>query len=78
MPSKASWYLKGSSPGSVHIVDESNDTGSVSITNDAENVVREVVERYGNKRIFYTDTMGNIDELVHENGEFTGFAPGPR
>jgi hypothetical protein len=50
--------------------------GSVSVTNDAEAVVRFVNARYPGHRIFYRDTMGNWDELVHANGIFTGFAPG--
>lgn len=78
MRRQASWYVKSNKPDVIHIIDESNDTGSVSVTNDAENVVRAVVDRFGNKRILYTDTMGNVDELVHDNGVFTGFAPGPR
>lgn len=49
-----------------------------SITNDAEQVVREVVLKYGNKRILYFDTMENQDELCHNNGVFTHFAPGQK
>lgn len=49
--------------------------GRVSVTNDAENVVAELVRLYGNRRVFYIDSMGNRDELVHNNGVFTGYAP---
>lgn len=48
-----------------------------SITNDAEAVVKEVTERWGNKRILYWDSMDNQDELCHTKGVFTHFAPGP-
>lgn len=50
----------------VYLAD-AND-GSVSITNDAENVA----EHYGKNghRIVYKDTMGVVDEIVHENGIF--------
>ncbi len=74
----ATWSVKSITDKTIHIVDESNETGAVSITNDAENVVAEVHRRYGNKRILYTDTMGNVDELVHIDGMFHSFAPGPR
>lgn len=47
----------------------------MSVTNDAENVVSEVVTEYGNKRVIYRDSMGCWDELEHNNGTFTGFAP---
>lgn len=47
----------------------------MSVTNDAENVVAEVVDEYGDKRVIYRDSMGQWDELVHTNGVFDGFAP---
>jgi hypothetical protein len=48
---------------------EDPDDGHMSITNDAENVA----EYYGQHghRIVYKDTMGVVDEIVHENGVFT-------
>ena len=52
-----------------------DDDGDVSVTNDAEAVVAEVNSRYPGYRIVYRDTMFNWDELVHDNGRFTGFAP---
>lgn len=52
-----------------------------SITNDAEAVVAEL-HRSGvlaGRRLYYFDTMGQLDELVHDGqGGFKGFAPGPR
>lgn len=47
----------------------------MSVTNDAENVVAEVVNEYGDKRVIYRDSMGNWDELEHTRGTFDGFAP---
>lgn len=52
--------------------------GFMSVTNDADSVVEWAVEEYGNKRILYYDSMGQLDELVHDNGKFIGFKPGPR
>lgn len=56
--------------------------GRVSVTNDAEAVVEEVLKAHGAhtaagelRRIHYYDTMGNLDELVHDGHHFTGFAP---
>ena len=53
---------------------------SKSVTNDAKNVVQFLFEKesIGNKRIFYRDSAGRIDELLHDNGWFTGFAPSHR
>jgi len=46
-----------------------------SVTNDAEWVVAELstTTAAAGKRIFYLDTMCNIDELVHDNGIFKNF-----
>lgn len=56
----------------VFIVD--NDVG-MSITNDAEAVVEDVLAKYPYHRIIYRDTMGQWDELLHWNGKFAGFKP---
>jgi hypothetical protein len=56
----------------VFIVD--NDVG-MSITNDAEAVVEDVLRQYPDHRIIYRDTMGQWDELVHWNGKFSVFKP---
>jgi len=53
--------------------DLSNQVFSRSITNDAECLVAELFEKYGDLRIFYYDTMGMLTELDHENGKFTKF-----
>jgi hypothetical protein len=53
----------------------------MSVTNDAEAVVRDL-QRNGmldGRRLFYYDSEGQIDELKHDgNGVFRGFAPGRR
>jgi hypothetical protein len=51
--------------------------GKMSITNDAEAVVKDVVGKYGQVLIEYIDTNGNVDRLVHQQGVFVSFAPGP-
>lgn len=47
----------------------------LTVTNDAENVVREVLSRNKVERILYRDSDLNWDELRHDGAEFTGFAP---
>lgn len=52
----------------------------VSITNAAEVVVAEL-HAAGHlptgRRLYYYDTGGDLDELLHDAGAFVGYAPGP-
>ena len=57
----------------VFIVDNAEISQSMSITNDAENVVSYLNTLYPSKRIVYRDTTGKWDALSHVNGEFKGF-----
>ena len=50
-----------------------DDDGSISVTNDAEHVVRDIHQRHPNYRVIYRDSQGQWDELVHSNGTLTGF-----
>lgn len=55
--------------------------GCISVTNDAEAVVREMHDDFGlgARRLFYHDSTDQVDELVHDGaGRFLQFAPGPR
>ncbi len=50
----------------------------MSITNDAEQVVRWLAETGvldDGRRVLYRDTLGTWDELLHKGGRFAGFAP---
>lgn len=58
----------------IFIADTGTDT--ISVTNDAEAVVAYLNELFPARRIFYLDTIGYWDELIHEAGTFKGFAPG--
>lgn len=53
----------------------------ITITNDVEAVV-ESLTREGllpaDRRLFYYDSEGQLDEITHKGGVFVGFAPGPR
>lgn len=59
----------------VHLVDDDN--GSRTVTNDADNVCRELYEQYGNVRIFYLGTDDVECELVHEQGVFKDYKFAP-
>lgn len=55
--------------------------GGMSITNDAEWVVEQLVDESfpgpKNRRLFYYDSVGDLDELVIVMGKFYAFEPGP-
>lgn len=60
----------------IQVIDLHNEqNAAMSVTNDAEAVVKKVVELHGDHRVIYRDTDGRWDELLHQNGRFTGFAP---
>lgn len=56
--------------------------GGMSVTNDAEWVVGQLIDESfpgsNNRRLFYYDTDGDLDELVIVLGKFYAFAPGPQ
>ncbi len=50
--------------------------GFLSVTNAAEQVIRDMVihcDLMNEQRVIYQDTEGTFDELLHTDGEFTGF-----
>ena len=50
----------------------------LSVTNDAERVVEELVQRGKlppGRRLFYYDSEGQLDEIVVRAGRFAGFRP---
>lgn len=53
--------------------------GRMSVTNDAENVIKELHEQIDltGKRVQYYDSEGQLDRLLHKDGVFAGFRPGP-
>ena len=57
----------------VFITDDDQD--DMSITNDAENVVIDVLAKYPYHRIIYRDSQGEWAELLHWSGAFAGFKP---
>jgi hypothetical protein len=54
---------------------------SRTITNDAKNVVEKLAAQGllpDGRRLFYFDTMGRLDEIVVEHGQFKCFSPLPQ
>lgn len=50
----------------------------LSVTNNAQQVVEELRvsgKLRVNQRLFYYDSEGQLDEILHKNGRFTGFQP---
>jgi len=62
----------------IFIRDTGHNTGR-SVTNDAEYVVEKLYEEYGitdKTRIFYKDSIGCVDEMLHAGKVFTRFRAG--
>lgn len=57
----------------VIIRDLCNQLGGKSVTNDAEAVVKYLLQLHGNKRIAYYDTTNSLDELCHDGQKFLDF-----
>jgi hypothetical protein len=49
----------------VFIVDL--DLGNMSVTNDADYVLREINENFPNRRLIYRDTLGGWDEIKYSD-----------
>jgi hypothetical protein len=61
----------------IHIKDIGNIT-RMSVTNDVEYVLSELSKQYdiSRRRVFYTDSDGQIDEIVHRGKNFISFKAG--
>jgi len=62
----------------IFIEDTGGNHGSRTVTNDAPFVLKKLCDEYDlkNRRVFYKDTEGRIDEIVHKDGCFCAFAAG--
>ena len=74
---KANFSLIHNSLSFVLIKDNCNKTKTMSVTNDAEAVVKFLKEKsilIGNTRLFSICTDNSVDELIHDgNGNFLTF-----
>lgn len=58
----------------VICIEDRDEPGKMSVTNDADNVVQHVLKAYPKaKTIVYRDSSGNWDQLLFNKGEFTAF-----
>jgi hypothetical protein len=77
---KADFSLVMNTPDWVLIRDNAVEKQTMSVTNDAENVVRFLKDKailISNSILYYIDTDGRVDILKHDgNGNFTGFKAG--
>lgn len=77
---RANFAVVGADAEQIHIKDLGPWDEHRTVTNDAESVV-EVLVRCGilrpGARLFYTDSQGELDELLVADGKFAGFASGP-
>jgi hypothetical protein len=60
----------------VALIDKANEMNTLTITNDAENVVAWLVDNLllrDGEHLVYCDTDGNWDEILHQGGKFKGW-----
>jgi hypothetical protein len=79
MPRESDWSFVQLDRVNKIIFIQDND-GPVSVTNNAEQVCKEVILHtfildVSEYRLVYRDTDGKWDELIHEQGRFKDFAP---
>lgn len=60
----------------IYILDISKDFDTITNTTQAVLSFLSKNCQLGDRRLIYRDSLGNIDEIVHEKGEFKRFTPG--
>ena len=63
----------------LYIIDCGNHSECKTVTNDVGFVLSELsnsIDKFDNKRLFYKDSYGNIDEIIHSGKTFIGFKSG--
>jgi len=79
---QANFEILSIHPDRVVIRDQGPWNECLTVTNDAENVVKRLVRGFGglrlhDRRLFYIDSEGSMDEILIKDVKFAGFAPGP-
>lgn len=61
-----------------YYIEDTGHTHTKTVTNDALFVLEDLKKNYGlgEQRLFYRDSLGAVDELLHKEGRFCGFKPG--
>jgi hypothetical protein len=76
MKRQAQYHIEKETKDYVFIQDDYSDENMCpTVTNAAENVLKDLWDNHnlGHRKIYYQDTEGQIDELVHEGDKFKGF-----
>lgn len=73
---EAKFTVESFDPAQIIIRDVGPWDKHLSVTNDAEGVIARL-DPAPMQRVFYYDSEGHLDELVHRDGKFLKFAPGP-
>lgn len=74
---KPSYAIEHQNDKCVVIRDTGHSSGCMSVTNGAEAVVAELADALGDRKLYYYDSEGSLDELLVQDNRFAGFAPGP-
>lgn len=72
---RAEWELVSSNNERIVIRDVGHRRAK-SVTNDVANVVADLLPALRGRRLFYVDSMDQLDEILVKDGRFAGFAPG--
>jgi hypothetical protein len=73
----AEFTIERETPEYIYILDTGH-THTQTVTNDAEAVIETLARNHslGERRVFYKDSDGQVDELLHAGPQFTGFKAG--
>jgi hypothetical protein len=74
----AAFTIEKEMPDYIFILDTGPWDQHRTITNDPEWVIETLANDHalGDRRLFYKDSEGQIDELLHAAGRFTGYKAG--
>lgn len=76
-PPRIAKYSVAQVTDSLVLIIDDDDINSPSVTNTAEAVIADLAGKYDltNRKVYYRDSMGIFDELMHLDGQFLEFAP---
>ena len=73
MKHESNYYVFNQNEKKVILTDVGPWTDYLTITNDAERVVKRLKSYLNNRRLFYFDSAGDLTEILIKDGEFNGF-----
>jgi len=75
MGRRAQYSIVQQTAGAVTIRDIGPWDSCLTVTNDAENVVADLLTTLGGRRLYCYDSEGELGELLIKDGLFAGFGP---